>query len=280
VVRLRKAYARVQIRIDEGTVRKAYHVDIDQEYDKARRLHELSNPERYAFGKPTALLLEESSIEFELVRPSMTLYRMIDSVASGDIDIGRLLAVVGLCGEALGAVHGALSVEGPRIWAPPESFAAALERYGCSGSGDDVDRSLYAFGHGDFGFSNILVSDVVGGGQYITVIDSSGNGYTSTGVFSFEPVYVDSGLFVSGLLGRVSLQSQHVAREWGSRLMERFLQSYEASTSLRLDRRMLISYACASIRAYRGNYFGKVGALPRRTILWWLERQIRGRHAS
>jgi hypothetical protein len=108
VVRLRKAYARVQIRIDEGTVRKAYHVDIDQEYDKARRLHELSNPERYAFGKPTALLLEESSIEFELVRPSMTLYRMIDSVASGDIDIGRLLAVVGLCGEALGARQRAL----------------------------------------------------------------------------------------------------------------------------------------------------------------------------
>ena len=264
----------VEIRYADTAVRKCYVSGVTEEYEKAQRLHALSRPGRFMFARPLALMQNESAIDYELVWPSIDLSGLLDKTGASALNVKSVFRVMVLCGEALAAIHCGLRGGSEFRWKPPPSFANALEHYGQDGSGGNIEAQFYAFGHGDFGFSNLLVTPSGPGALCLHVIDSSANTYTSQVAFSFEPVYVDVGLFISGLLGRVSLRAQRTMWQYGDQLMEAFLTSYERASSLRIDREILMAYACASVRSYRKSYDGRRGALPRRAVLRGLEYRI------
>ena len=262
---------RVEMCREQGIVRKVYSSRVVDEYQKACSLYELSKAEHYVFAQPQRILLSESIIEYALVSPCTSLYELIKDLAIGHADIEHVTAVMQLCGRALAAVHRELALDSPGRWSPPRSFATSLARYGCSPTGTDISDNLFAFGHGDFGFSNILVQVGPTGSPCIHVIDSSPNDYSCRFVASFEPVYVDAGLFVAGLTGRIPLRFQARLRRWEEELVRAFIDPYEADMRVRLDRGVLAAYACASVRSYRrGQRYGP-SSWARRAALHGLE---------
>ena len=271
--------SRIEFYQERGIVRKVYRSDIANEYDKACKLDSLSKPGSYAFAQPVSLNPDASAIDYCLISPCTTVYQVIQGLAAGRVSLPCAVAVMRLCGEALAAVHKGLVLASARTWEPPAAFIEALSRYGGDGEGRDIPPDFFAFGHGDFGFSNILVAPGRDDMPSIHVIDSSPNSYSCGSVLSYEPVYVDAGLFASALFGRVPLQYQRALRQWEEELLTGFLEPYEAAMSLRLDRRILTIYACASVRSYRrGNKPGRrvrTRQVALRGLEWRMARRLK-----
>ncbi len=236
---------------------KQYIADeFGNELIKARLLHERSQGSLFTAPAVIANSSNEASIQYELVDCSQSLMDVLGAADRSRESILSLLSTVGRC---LGQIH--------QIPVPPESvefqrsdlFANALA---ARTSADHLDSEHCVLQHGDFGFTNIFVTN----GQDLVVIDPSPNQYTSVHVLNIDYPELDLAILVAHLVGRaanpVALGRSAV---FGRAMIDAVIAGYELAGTA-IDRDRLRLYTRAGIDAVR-NFASDGSQAHRRAIL-------------
>lgn len=243
--------------IREHLVSKRYSErDFPAELIKARLLFAASETADFVAPEVVAVDHEQREISYQRVDCGRTL---LDVVGSGEHSKDAILGLLWRVGQCLAKIHQTIPPPENVLGHRSELFTKALiARTAFVGPGHDP-----VLQHGDFGFTNLFVSDAADRGLGpITVIDPSPNGYTSVHALNVDAPELDLAILCSHFLGR-SASPLALGRSvaYGQDMITAVMDGYEA-VGRAVDRHRLRPFTLASIEAAVG--FQSVGSRSHR----------------
>jgi len=248
------------VRIFDTHVEKIYTSNFDLEVEKSINLHKVSVNNNFISPKVLSYDKQQKTIRFERLNnfiPVKTLY--INSLLQND---NSNLSIFFEAGKALASIHSELMLSSRFDWfARKKMNKKSINKFGVNIK-TLLDGTPLAFHHCDFGFSNIHFSTDI---NKIVIIDPSPNLYSSISVNDYGSIYVDIGVFISNLSGRIS-PKYYIKANWkiSKKTKDCFYEGYEHKSEIKLDRNLaekmgyLLSYS---------NY-ARYNAIRREVAMW------------
>lgn len=221
---------------------------LDAELAKAQLLHDISK--EAAFLAPAVVGVDPvaSTVDYERLDCSRNL---LAAVAEPDRRRHTLRSLLRRAGRALALIHGSDAPPGSMTGLRAPLFEVALGRRSPAGSTSPTPENRPVLQHGDFGFTNLFVTD----DDRLIVIDPSPNGYTSLHPLNLDVAELDLAVLLSHLIGR-SARPRALVRSarYGGELVDAVLDGYrDVAGPNSLDPDLVTLYTLAGIDAVRAH---------------------------
>ena len=185
---------------------------------------------------------DQGILLLERIRGAESIGRWYCKFLETDLEEDAWFSIVAEAGRTLAALHLGLDNVGAAVWRAPTEFVSALHAYGFD------YRTLWELPsrqlHGDFGFSNVLVSESSPGDVRIAVIDPCADGYSCDDDIVRGPVHLDIGKFILCLEGLLPLRYQlRLKREVILRSQIAFLDGYGRHAPYHVDWEAAFAFA-------------------------------------
>lgn len=226
---------------------KQYIAAFESELEKAQALHRLSSE---CFYSPKPIHYDRSlrTIVFEQLVSLVSVRKVyLDFLCCED---STNTWIFDRAGSALAELHARLRLTTRSEWKAP-AIVAKHE--------PDLSAALldtpHAQLHCDFGFSNVFIQ-LVGNETRLVILDASPNYFMTEAPDTFASVYLDLANFAACLDGLVPMV-HYLRIDWqlAAILKGRFLDAYEMTSRLTLDRTLLQRVTDATARAYFSTKF-------------------------
>jgi len=236
-----------------GCFKKWYRENVEIEFEKAEKLHEIGLDNNFIAPKPLKFNLKKHTIEFEYIR-SLTSIRnvylnVLHSSKPSDTDLHLFFTV----GKILSSIHTSLLLSTSTPWVP-SNYIKKVIKNDKTDFEEFLSSTPQAFLHGDFGFSNIcIIHDNKGSkdDRKIVIIDSSYDGISILSSNTFGSNYLDLGHFVACIFGLIPIR-KYFGAKWENvvAVRDQFISGYEDGNSMKIDRKLLYESAvlCASAK--------------------------------
>lgn len=220
------------------------------EFEKARALWELGT--QIGFRVPEVLRFdcEARSVTWAYI-PGLESLRVpyIEHMTAG-VPRTECLDLIGRAGSVLAQIHRGLHLRQVVDWAASPDFEAAFVATAGAPSATLLGAVPWAVAHCDFGFSNVNYARGMEDDRLI-VLDATANGHLTFASNLRAPIYIDVANFVVCLEGLVPPWVQ-LRMRWARlpEVREAFLEGYESSSGIRLNRELLVYTAYAAACCY------------------------------
>jgi hypothetical protein len=233
-----------RVTVSDGIVRKTYAANVHAEFEKARKLWEISQSAGFVAPQPLALDADRSAIDYEFIEGMVSLREpyLAHARASGD---GQLASrIFREAGRVLAEIHSQLVLQTQTPWRPSPTFSAALAKLGLTELPGLFESCL----HGDYGFSNVHY--LPARDNRIAIIDCSSDNFTNFASDTIGPSYLDLAHMTACIDGLVPIHN-HIFLNWkrAYELKEEFLGAYERRRGLQVDREWIARFAYANVVA-------------------------------
>lgn len=229
------------IELHDNTVKKYfYHErfgdDVKVELEKALAMEKLCIENGIVIAKYLDIDYENHSITYERLVGYTKLKDQYIEVLNERTSIEEGVELQFLSGKTLGIIHKNLHLPSQNKWQPNKSITQAIVKIENNEFSSLFNNTPKAFLHCDYGFANVAYQKEISGGYKIVLFDPSPNRYVTTKANEYGTIYVDIGIYFSGLNGRISLKNYKSAN-WKTLplLKNAFCEGYTSVTNIEID---------------------------------------------
>lgn len=254
-----------KVEMRRAHVLKWYPRDVEIEYRKALALWELAVQEGFCAPRPLTVDTARGVIVYAHLGKMRCIREVyLDYMKAPRAD-QRCLELIGASGQVLAKLHKGLKLADTTEWAGTSMLFRDIEKVGGRNVQEFTKTCPQACLHTDYGFSNVAVSNQ-NGTDKLVVFDATANGYSSYSTAEVGPIYVDIGVFLGTLDGRVPLR-HYPQMKWNRlrEVKEAFLSGYEAAAQRPVDRLWASRFAYGIGLSYlrtRRCKWGPLSSLP------------------
>lgn len=231
----------------DGYVEKFFKSNIKMEFEKAKKIYNLSIDNDFICPEPIECNYQKNIIKYKYIANTIPIRNSYLKFMKSSLNETNSLEHFYSVGEALGAIHNELKLTKFGTWKPDKDFMKSISYFG-SGYIDKLSQSKLAFIHCDYSFGNVHVQDI---SNNITIYDPCFNSFVTKNSALLAPVYIDLGNFICNLNGLLPLHD-HIGIKWKKLniLKDTFISGYENKIGCVIDRGLLDVITYATARSY------------------------------